>query len=73
MKSVNMSRNLWNTGTVSAENLPREKLGQIRMRIQIVDNVINILLHHSVSLNIIHCVHLSIFSWCIMIEKLAWC
>mgnify|MGYP007133219805 CR=1 FL=1 len=44
-----MNRNLWNTGTVSAENLPKR---EVRMRIQIVDNVTSILHHHSVSFKV---------------------
>jgi len=29
MKSVNMSRNVWNTGTVSAENFPKRTPSEI--------------------------------------------
>ena len=71
-----MCRNLWNTGIVSAENLPKREVrtnpnentesGQRHQYITFPFDEFKCLLF-------VHFAHLPIFSWCILIEKLAWC
>jgi len=70
MKSVNMSRNLWNTGSVSTENLPKREVNTNPN-----ENTDSGQRYPYISMFIVcsSCPSVYFFTLCIMIEKLAWC